>query len=297
MQNISSVSDLRVLEVPLPPLPEQERIVAKIEALFTQLEAGTAAMRRVQAGLKRYKASVLKAACEGRLVAQDPSDEPAEELLHHLGKSPQVGVAFPPLPEGWCWAKMYDVARKITDRTHFTPTYIPDGVAFISVKDIYGGKIHFDKCKYINQDEHNQLIRRCHPEPLDVLITKSGTIGRIAVVKTDRPFSLFVSVALIKQLREVWDSNYLAIALENYINHLDIQQDVKGGVIKNLHIEDIKEIILPLPPLAEQRCIVAEVERRLSVAQEIEAVVEASLARAGRLRQAILKRAFEGRLV
>jgi type I restriction enzyme S subunit len=290
-------NDAYAVKIPLPPLPEQERIVAKIEALFTQLEAGTTALRRVQAGLKRYKTSVLKAACEGRLVAQDPSDESVEELLRRLGKSPLVGDAFPPLPEGWCWTKMNDVTRKITDGTHFTPTYMADGIAFISVKDIYSGKIHFDKCKYITQDEHNQLIKRCYPEPLDVLITKSGTIGRIAVVKTDRPFSLFVSVALIKQLREVWDSDYLAIALENYINHLDIQQDVKGGVIKNLHVEDIKEIMLPLPPLAEQRRIVAEVERRLSVAQEIGSVVTGCLERASRLRQAILKQAFEGRLV
>lgn len=289
--------DAYKVAIPLPPLPEQERIVAKIEELFTQLDAGVAALKRIQAGLKRYKASVLKAACEGRLVPQDPADAPAEELLRRLGKSPLPGEDLAPLPGGWCWVKMKDVTRKITDGTHFTPTYVSQGVAFISVKDIYNGQIHFENCKFIPQSEHDSLIKRCHPVPMDVLITKSGTIGRIAVVETSKPFSLFVSVALVKPLQEVWNCNCLAIFMENFINHLDIEQDVKGGLIKNLHIEDIKEIKLPLPPLAEQQRIVAEVERRLSLAAQVEAAVDTGLKRAARLRQAILKRAFEGKLV
>jgi type I restriction enzyme, S subunit len=274
-----NVSAFRELPIPLPPFTEQKQIVAKIEELFTQLEAGMSALERVQAGLRRYKASVLKAAVSGK-----------------LGITYEVVTEQGGLPEGWQWVKLNDVTKKITDGTHFTPTYVESGVAFISVKDIYGGRVNFDSCKFIPQEEHDQLIKRCHPEPPDVLITKSGTIGRIAVVKTDQPFSLFVSVALIKPLPEFWESDYLAIVLENYINHLDIKQNVKGGVIKNLHVEDIRKITLPLPPLEEQRRIVAEVERRLSVAGQVESAVEEALVRASRLRQAVLRSAFEGRL-
>jgi len=97
----------------LPPLPEQERIVAKIESLFTQLDAGVAGLKRAQAALKRYKASVLKAACEGRLVAQNPNDEPAEELLKRIlaekgekvEKNSSPIEILPELPPGWVWAK------------------------------------------------------------------------------------------------------------------------------------------------------------------------------------------------
>ncbi len=79
---------IRSLAFPLAPIPEQERIVAKIESLFTQLDAGVAGLKRAQVTLKRYRASVLKAACEGRLVPQDPNDEPAEELLLQLAETP-----------------------------------------------------------------------------------------------------------------------------------------------------------------------------------------------------------------
>jgi type I restriction enzyme, S subunit len=102
-------SDFEVLEIPLPPLPEQERIVAKIEELFTQLDAGVAGLYRVQAALKRYKASVLKAAYEGKLVPQDSNDEPADTLLHQLEKSPLRGDNLPYLPIGWCWATIADI--------------------------------------------------------------------------------------------------------------------------------------------------------------------------------------------
>ena len=108
--------------IPLPPLPEQRRIVAEIEKQFTRLDAGVAALKRVQANLKRYRASVLKAACEGRLAPQDPADEPADRLLarilaerrakweaEHPGKkyvepAAPVTDGLPELPVGWCWA-------------------------------------------------------------------------------------------------------------------------------------------------------------------------------------------------
>ena len=114
-------SDVRVQPIPVPPIEEQERIVAKIEELFTQLDAGVEALKRVQAGLKRYKASVLKAACEGRLVPQDPSDEQAEEMLRSIGKKPLAGEDLLALPNGWCWMKLRNVCSKIQDGTHFSP--------------------------------------------------------------------------------------------------------------------------------------------------------------------------------
>src|SRR5260221_7331278 len=168
------------------------------------------------------------------------------------------------LPKGWRWAMVSELATKVVDGTHHTPTYTKDGVPFISVKDVRHGLINFENCKYIPSAEHAELVRRCHPERGDVLITKSGTIGRLAVVKTDEPFSLFVSVALIKPRREEIHPEYLSLALQDYLSGIDIQQDVKGGVIKNLHLEDIRLIPLKLAPLSEQRRIVAEIEKQFT---------------------------------
>jgi type I restriction enzyme S subunit len=168
------------------------------------------------------------------------------------------------LPNGWAISRIDDLSEKVTDGTHFTPEYLERGVPFISVKDIHDGKINFHGCKFIAPKAHAALAKRCNPEYMDVLITKSGTIGRIAVVRTKEPFSLFVSVALIKPFKEYLDSAFLSYALENYIKSIDIQQSVKGGVIKNLHVEDLKEIKLPIAPLEEQHRIVSKVEELFS---------------------------------
>ncbi|MBW4513382.1 MAG: hypothetical protein KME64_44040 [Scytonematopsis contorta HA4267-MV1] len=89
---------------------------------------------------------------------------------------------LPELPDSWCWAKLDELMKKIVDGTHHTPTYIKNGIPFLSVKDIRDGQIFFQQCKYISQEEHEQLSQRCHPEYGDLLITKSGTIGRCAII-------------------------------------------------------------------------------------------------------------------
>jgi type I restriction enzyme S subunit len=198
-------------------------------------------------------------------------------------------------PRGWTLVRLSDISRKITDGTHHTPTYVSQGVPFISVKDITANAIRFEKCKYISEEEHLALIKRCHPEPLDVLITKSGTIGRTAIVKDSQPFSLFVSVALIKPFKEL-SSNFIKYALDNYIGNLDIQQSVKGGVIKNLHIEDLKEIHIPFPPLPEQHCIVSKVEELFTKLDAGVDELRKAKARLKRYRQVVLQLAFDGEL-
>ncbi len=316
---------VRAIGLPLPPVPEQRRIVAKIEELFSQLDAGVEELKKAKAQLKRYRQSVLKAAFEGKLTeewrkqnlttktprhkegkkpetAQELLDRIREERKKALGSKykeppPLDASELPELPEGWAWARLDEISAKITDGTHFTPTYVSEGVPFISVKDIHNGEISFDQCRQIPQHEHDELVKRCNPERGDVLITKSGTIGRTAVVKTDRSFSLFVSVALIKLPRDHVDAGFMSYALQDHIRGIDVSQAIKGGVIKNYHIEDLKATKIPFPPQAEQRQIVAETEQRLSVVDAEEKAIEAALKQAARLRQSILKRAFEGRLV
>jgi type I restriction enzyme S subunit len=310
-------STLRDFPFAYPPLDEQQRIVAEIEKQFTRLDAGVASLKRVQTALKRYRASVLKAACEGRLVPtearlackENRSYETGEQLLQRILKERREKwngkgrykepvmpkpSGLPQLPEGWTRVTVDQLSVKVVDGTHHTPTYVPDGVPFISVKDVRHGKVHFDDCKYISAETHAELIKRCHPQRDDILITKSGTIGRIATINADTPFSLFVSVALIKPVRDVTSSQFLAIALQCYIASINIAQDVKGGLLKNLHLEDLRIVSLPLPPLTEQMRIVGEVERRFSVVDELEAIVDTNLQRRIRLRQSILQEAFLG---
>ena len=174
--------------IPFPPLPEQHRIVDKIEELFTKLDAGVEALKKIKEQLKRYRQAVLKYAFEGKLTEEWREQhkgelEPASVLLErikverkkNLGKKykelPPVDTSdLPKLPDGWVWTKMQEISVKITDGTHHTPTYTNEGVSFISVKDIKNGIISFENCKFISEDEHNVLIQRCNPEYGDVLM-------------------------------------------------------------------------------------------------------------------------------
>jgi type I restriction enzyme S subunit len=318
----------------LQPTPaEQRRIVAELEKQFTRLEAGVAALRRVQANLKRYRAAVLKAACEGRLVpteaelfkvaaasrrgpagkqSRDGSAtfETGAELLARIlterrqnwqgrGKYKEPAATpdtttLPQLPKGWTWASVEQISTKVVDGVHKKPRYVPSGIPFVTVRNLTAGPgISFDKLNYITPEDHEEFIKRANPEPGDILVSKDGTLGVIRVIKTDVKFSIFVSVAMVKPVvREM--SNFLGIALS--APQVQAQMIPKGSGLQHIHLEDLREDCIPLAPLAEQARIVAEVERRLSVVEELEAVVSANLQRATRLRRSILQKAFLGGL-
>ena len=289
--------------IPLPPLPEQKRIVAKIEALFTQLEAGMAALRRVQAGLKRYKTSVFKAAVEGRLVAQNPSDEPASELLRRLGKSLMVGDGLPSLPDGWQWVSFSEIITLLKNGYFYgRPATEPPGIPILRISAVRPLSVNFDEPRYI-PDVNEKDVKDYFLEKGDLLFTRyngnkslvgaCGLVGELhkRVLYPDKLIRVKVDEQIVlPNYAQVYFATQTARNfIESRIKSTAGQHGIAGG--------DIKSIPFILPPLEEQHRIVAEVEQRLSVVHEIETVVSASLARAGRLRQAILKQAFEGKLV
>ncbi len=196
----------------------------------------------------------------------------------------------------WGLISLDDVSLKITDGTHHTPTYTKTGVAFISVKDVYSGAVHFDNCKFIEEKAHFELIKRCHPERGDLLVTKSGTIGRMAIVPEKPAFSLFVSVALIKNKRQFIDSKFLKFCLENFFNSISIDQDIKGGLLKNFHLEDIRATEVPAVSLSEQHRIVAKIEELFSSLDKGIENLKTAQQQLKVYRQAVLKWAFEGKL-
>lgn len=196
----------------------------------------------------------------------------------------------------WGEIELNEVCDKITDGTHHTPTYLPTGVAFISVKDINDEKVSFKKCKYISKEQHEELIKRCHPEKDDLLVTKSGTIGRMAIVPDSPEFSLFVSVALIKNRKHLIISNFLKFYLEHFFNSISIDQDIKGGLLKNFHLEDIRLTLVPIVSLPEQHRIVAKLEELFTNLDKGIETLKTAQQQLKIYRQSVLKWAFEGKL-
>ena len=208
------------------------------------------------------------------------------------------GSPFPALPTTWRWATVSEIVDRVTDGTHQTPNYTSSGIPFISVKDIRHERVSFDDCQFISQGEHEALIQRCYPQSGDLLITKSGTIGRLATVP-DREFSLFVSVALVKiqSVRTYISQKWLRYAFEYHIMGLNINQQIKGGLLKNYHLEDIRLAKLPLCCTQEQEELVLQIENKLSAFEDFDATLNKQLLNIETLRQAILKHAFTGQLV
>ena len=319
-------NDLRSHPLPLPPLPEQRRIVAEIEKHFTRLDASIDALKRVQANLKRYRASVLKSACEGKLVpteaelarSEGRDYEPADRLLERIlserraqwesqekrrGKykepTPPDTTDLPDLPEGWVWATVGQLSSRIQYGTSAKAKADSSGHPVLRMGNIQDGNLDLTDLKYLPRE---------HPEtqktlltPGDLLFNRTNSaelVGKSAVYKTSHPTASFASYLIRVIFLDRLFPDYVCTYINSQHGRAYISQ-VKSQQVGQANVNGTKlaAMPIPLPPSAEQRRIVAEVERRLSVIQQAEAAVEASMIRAERLRQSILKQAFSGKLV
>jgi len=309
---------LRKFHFPRAPEDQQKRIVAEIEKQFSRLDEAVTNLKRVKANLKRYKAAILKAAVEGRLVETEASIarregrsyETGEQLLQNIletrrsqwkgkGKYKEPAAPdttdLPELPEGWVWSSVKAISTKVVDGVHKKPNYVPEGIPFVTVKNLTAGPgLSFAELSYVTQEDHIEFCKRTNPERGDILISKDGTLGVVRSINTDVAFSIFVSVALVKPvLKEM--QRYLVITFESPV--VQRQMVPKGSGLQHIHLEDLRADCIPLPPLPEQRRIVTEVERRFSLVSEVCAQIDVNLMRSGRLSQSILTSAFSARLL
>jgi type I restriction enzyme, S subunit len=306
--NISNLSTSKLVSVPisLPPLPEQERIVARIESLFTQLDAGVAALKRLQTALKRYRASLLKAACEGHLVPQDPNDEPAEELLQRLGKSTLGGEELTSLPDGWNWATVETIGVSTEQIVLTGPfglnlgreDFISSGVPVLTIGCLTEQGLELEKAKYISEEKAVEL-NRYRVRENDLLFSRMATVGRAGLVTKKFEGLIFnYHLMRLRLASEIILPDFFLVYVRGASIVTDYVKNVNHGATRDgINTEQLLAMPVAFPPIAEQMRIVAEVERRLSVVQEFEQAISANLKRAARLRQAILQRAFEGKLV
>ena len=173
------------------------------------------------------------------------------------------------IPENWCWCRLGDVVYKLTDGTHRTPKYVEKGVPFLSVKNLSSGKIDFSNIKYITEEEHEELYKRCNPEKGDMLLTKVGTTGIPVINDSDIEFSLFVSVALIKFPNHFIESKYFLYLLKSPLVQEQAKENTRGVGNKNWVMDAIANTILVLPPLAEQKRIVDVIEQMLYLCEKL----------------------------
>jgi len=347
---INGVTKRQLTELPflMPPVPEQRRIVAEIEKHFTRLEAAVAALKRAQANLKRYRASVLKAACEGRLVpteaelarAEDRPYEPADQLLARILKErrdkweadqlakmqartggPQRPPGrdkddkrkakykepatpdtadLPSLPEGWAWVSLDQLLVKLRNGFSLKPD-AEHGTRILRISAVRPMQVDTNDIRYLSGPP--KMYEEYLVKEGDLLFTRyngnAELVGVCGVVRAIPDQTVHPDKLIRAQVaRRESEPRFLEIMLNTGASREFLRRRVRTTAGQSgISGGDLRGIPVSLAPSAEQHRIVAEVDRRLSVIYELETSVGANLKRAERLRQSILKRAFEGKLV
>lgn len=311
--------DVREHECPIPPFPEQQRIVEAIESYFTRLDEAVATLERVQRNLKRYRASVLKAAVEGRLVPTEAElahgegrdYEPASVLLERIlaerrrrwqeaggrGRYQEPAAPgtseLPELPEGWCYASLPQLGELSRGKSKHRPRndlrLLGGPYPFIQTGDVRNaeGVITSHEATY---SEFGLAQSRLWPAGT-LCITIAANIAETGILRFDACFPDSV-VGFLQDDPRI--TRYVEFFIRTAREKL--AQYAPATAQKNINLQTLSQIALPLPPAAEQARIVAEVDRQFSVARNCHEVALMSEARCSRLRQSILKWAFEGKL-
>ena len=309
--------EVRSSEIAVPPLPEQKRIVAKIEALQARSDAAKEALDAIPPLLEKFRQSVLAAAFRGDLTKKwreaHPDVEPASKLLEriraerrrrweeanpkkkYVEPEPVDTEGLPELPEGWCWASVEEFTTRVADGVHQKPTYVASGIPFVTVKNLTAGPgISFDDLNYITSTDHAEYTRRTNPERGDVLISKDGTLGVVRHIDTDRVFSIFVSVALMKPVHR-GTGRHLALVLETpQVQGLLV---AKGSGLKHIHLSDLRTTPIPIPPIMEQSVLRRAVDEHMASLAAARTAAQAVTVNLASLNQSILAKAFRGELV
>jgi type I restriction enzyme S subunit len=322
--SISSTTLAETVPFVVPPSREQVRIVEEIEKQFTRLDAAVGALKRVQANLKRYRAAVLKAACEGRLVPTEAelaqregrSYEPAAVLLErilaerrgHLGEKqskhkPPRSLDFsgmPHLSEGWTWTSFDQLLVYLRNGIPQKPD-AESGQPILRISAVRPMKVDLEDVRYLRGDveSYSEYI----VEDGDLLFTRyngnptlTGVCGvvRSPVVKIVHPDKLIRA----QVPKRFVDPLFLEIVLNTGASRRFLESRTRTTAGQSgISGSDLRSVPVPLAPYAEQLRIATEADRRLSNIDAMQTEVESDLKRADRLRQAILKRAFEGKLV
>lgn len=327
--------------IPLPPRKEQHRIVSAIESYFTRLDDAVATLERVQRSLKRYRASVLKAAVEGRLVpteaelarAEGRSFEPASVLLVRVlaerrrrweeaelakmtakGKAPKddkwkakyvAPVApdtteLPELPEGWCWASLDSLLREPLRNGHSARRAEDGDVRTLTLSAVTEREFSVRNTKVTAAER--ETVQDLWLEAGDIFVERSNTpelVGTTALYSGPSEFAIFPDLLIrVRLVGELLPAYVEAVLRSDRVRRF-FQQSAQGiaGSMPKISQDTVGRVAVPMPTQAEQARIVAEVDRLLSIAERAETVAAASQHRNQRLRQSVLKWAFEGRIV
>lgn len=270
-----NIDKLKQIEIPLPPLKEQERIVGILDESFAKIDESIKILEQDLLNLDELMQSALQ-------KAFNPLNDDTKENYQ--------------LPQGWEWKGLGEICF-ITDGTHKTPNYIETGIPFLSVKNISKGFFDLSDVKYISLEEHNKLIKRAKPEFGDILICRIGTLGKAIKISLEFEFSIFVSLGLLKPKVKII-SDYLVYFLNSYFIEGWINNNKVGGGTHTakLNLNILEKCPVALPTLKEQEQIAKHLDFVFEKTKALKELYTKELKDYEELKQSLLNKAFKGEL-
>ena len=283
-----AVSNIIKVLIPLPPLAEQKRIVAKIEELLPLVDRYEQAWTKLEDFNRRFpedmKKSILQQAIQGKLVEQRPEEGTAQELYAQIqaekrrlikeGKIkkekplPEITEEEKPfeIPEGWMWVRLGEICKSISDGDHQPPPQVPEGVPFLVISNVSAGRIDFSSTRYVPQDYFNALSNDRIAQKGDILFTVTGSYGIPIKVESDEKFCFQRHIALLKLMLD-WD--YIFYILKSPTIKSQCDAVATGTAQKTVGLKALRNLLIPLPPPAEQKRIVERLEELLAMCERL----------------------------
>lgn len=323
--NIEAVSKTTI---PLPPLPEQRAIVARIEELFSELDHSISNLKSAQAKLDIYRQAVLKKAFEGgfteewrrnshvlisgKELLKEIRDEQerwikeetklgnseANRLKSKLKKVKSDFSTLEELPFGWTWTTFLESSNLVVDCHNKTAPYQSEGIFLVRTTNVKKGTLNLsDSIKFVSQETFEYWSRRCVPRSGDILFTREAPMGEVAIIPENTKICLGQRMMLIRVFNNLVNKRYLYYAIQDPSFQQRMDKSAIGTGVKHLRVGDVENLIFPICSPNEQIHIVQEIESRLSVADKLAETIQTNLLKSESLRQSILKQAFEGKLL
>ena len=259
--------------------------------------------------IDQLKQTILQLAVMGKLVPQDPNDEPAGILLEKIAKEkkqlikegkikkqkqlPEISDNENPfqLPTGWEWSQCQDICYKITDGEHATPRRSDAGHYLLSARNVTNEGILLNDVDFIPLDEFERIRKRCDPNIGDILISCSGSVGRVALVDRDEAYSMVRSAAMIRPDNSLLSKEFVALALRSPFLQEQMVNRSRKTAQANLFLGAISKLVIAIPPLSEQHRIVAKVDELMAVCDDLKARLNAAQTIQIQLADAIVEKA------
>ena len=264
------------------------------------------------------KNSILQLAIQGKLVEQREDEGTARELIEQIQAEkellikekkikkekplPEITEDEIPfdIPESWEWVRLGSM-EEINLGFTYRPKYTSKGVRFLSVKDISKGKIDFSNTQFVSEETYENASYGSKPHKGDILFGRVGTIGKPQIIDSDDKFCIFVSLGFLRDHTDLLNKKYICSWMESQLFWKQVYTMVKGATVKNLNTSWLSDFLIPLPPLAEQKRIVAKIEELMPYVEQYDKayteVGELNKKFPEDMQKSILQYAIQGKLV